>query len=234
MKKKLLEYYLAYQLYIWPIFAGISCILLSLVVIMPQASKIMEQIQTLTKTSQSISKLDSKLKELDSFNEADVKSNVSITLNILPSEKDLISAISQIQFLSSNNNVRVDNITFGSGSTLAQGANSGGFLVKINLSGTVPQIKQFLTSVKAAPRIMKPSSIELSGTRLGSNFQTNLGLVTFFEALPTSIGSIAETVPSLTNEELSLLNRIKESIKKTPIVTLENVSGTQGKIDPFQ
>lgn len=229
----LLKFFERYQLYIWPVFGLIIVLVLSIYVIFPQASDLIQSTQAFSQTSIKVKKLEQKLAALEALNEQGLKLDLGTTLSVLPLDRDYVSSLSQLQILTTANNLRIDDVSFGN-SNIQTNQTTNNFLIRLTILGTVQQIQQLISQLRNSPRIMSVEDISLVGTKGSSPTQAVLTLKTYYQSTPTLLGDISSPIENLSNEDVQLLNQLSQSLQDVPITIEEGVSGLRGKADPFQ
>ncbi|KKQ66428.1 MAG: hypothetical protein US86_C0005G0039 [Candidatus Daviesbacteria bacterium GW2011_GWA2_38_24] len=225
-----------YQIYLWPAAAGIVSVALIVFIAFPQFQQVFGFVSSISELTTTVNNLQEKIKSLSSIDETVYRDNLNLTLRVLPTERDLISVISQIQLLASSTGVRIDGINFSnsaSGEISSAGSGEESFIVSIGISGSPEQFKNFLTKLRTAPRIMKVEGIDISTGRSGVSGQANFTLKTFYQNLPSSLGDVEQPLPTLSAADNETLVRIQQAFKDLPIITTDNAVGAKGKTDPF-
>lgn len=222
-----------YQIYLWPVFAVVVIVLLILLVMFPQVRELLKENAILEETVKKVAVLEKKAKDLQSVDEVKYQSDLDTSLSMVPVEKDLVSALSQIQILTANNNMKVDDVGFSSSSQTATDK-SDNFIVRVTITSTIDQLKTFLDQVKVAPRLMMLDSIALENSKTTGVYQATLGFKTYFQPLPTTLGRIEDPLLTLSTTEQALLQRVANSLRNVPVVSSDRVFGKRGKDDPFR
>lgn len=181
------------------------------------------------------SNLERKLKQLEQINESLINSDLDLTKKILPLERDIISAVSQVQILAANHTLTIDDLLI---SVSPQGEQGGAnkadtFSIKLSLGGDIPNVKTFLNKLRESPRIMRTEIIDLTGSKVEVTYKTDTGLATYYQGLPTSIGGVDAPLQNIDDKDRDTLNKINQNINSLPVLYLQDADGPKGKEDPF-
>lgn len=218
-----------YQLALWPAISIAAVIVLTFFVILPQANQYLAVQKTIQNTNTKAQALNDKKTILEQIDSASYESNLKFLLNILPQDKDLTSAVGQVQQMVNTSNLKIDNISFG-----GIGTNES-FLVRLQISGKLSGIKDFVKRINSGPRIMRLSSIELAGSRVENSYSADISLNSFFAPLPQVLGSVEAPISFVTDKEVEQLKELQKTIKTFPVDSVETKAQTpQGKTDPFK
>lgn len=223
------QFFKKYQIYLIPIIGLIITALLLIFFIIPQInglSTVNDNIQQITQQKILLSK---KTDDLNKVNLESTKEQYQLSLAALPADKNIPSAIAQLQRLSSLNSLQLANLSLGQGGP-ASGVDS--FIIKTEVLGSLDSISNFLNDIKEGPRVMKVSSIEINGGQ-GGIFSASLGISVYYQAQQNILGKIDDPVVLISDSEKSLLENIRNLVQEN----LDNFSATtvvKGKIDPFE
>ncbi len=222
------KYLQKYQLYIIPLIGLLITILLLIFLIIPQIQKLSKANEDLALLSQQQELLNKKITDLQQVNVEDIKNKYQISQLALPADKNIPSAVSQFQQIATQNNVELTSLG------IAPGNPSGGtdyLLFKVEISGNLNQISVFLNSIKEGPRIMKVSSIEISGGLEGT-YQASVSVFVYYQPAQNTLGNLEDPVTPLTPADQALLDDINNKSKTYSF--LENgTSVPRGKLNPF-
>lgn len=228
----ILKFFERFQLYLWPLFGVVTIVFLSWLVILPQAGDLIESTKTFSKTSAGVKKLEQKLAQLESLNEEELKGGFTTALSVLPEDRDYISSLSQLQILTTANNLRIDDVSFGN-SNISTDQKINSFLIRLTVLGTQEQIQQLISQLRNSPRIMSVEDIELVGSKASVPTQVSLTLKTYYQSGVTTLGDISSELKLLSSEDQQLLEELNQSLVDVPITLTEGLTGSTGKSDPF-
>lgn len=225
-------YYQKYQVFIWPFFAVVISVSLVFLVGIPQVKKILEDEKVLAQTNQNYKKLQVKLDILQNIDSAFYQSKINTVLTALPIEKDIPGAVGQVLFLISSTNLRLDGITLShiSDSSLVEDKS---YQIRLELTGSVDNLRNFTQKVRESPRVMKITSLEVAESRGTNQLQATIVLDAYYEPLPTTLGGVDQDLSPLSREEEEIIQKIEAFTRNTPISTGSG-SLIIGKSDPFE
>lgn len=228
--KQIFKFLAPYQLYLWPAMAIILVVLMFVYVIAPQTGKLIHASGTISETSKKAKALEAKASSLELLDEESLRNNLTLSLNVLPPEKDLISALNQIQFLTNSFSLTIKDIGFSNSSS----QESDNFLIHLSVEGTLAQVQGFSGVIKKAPILMTVESIDLSSTDLVT-YSLLIGVKSYFLPLTSMIGSVESPVVSLTDKQSALIAKIKDQLKEIPPLVDDesSIDNVVSKKDPF-
>lgn len=231
--KTLLEnpYLIKYKAFILPALAILISLVLLILVVYPQAVAGFEQQRQVSEIRAKVDFLTKKSEDLAKIDVALYQGNLNTALLAVPQEKDVSGAIGQVLYLVSKNQLSVDSVGFGAA---IEEDGIAAFMIRLEVQGEMQDVKSLIADAGSSPRILKVSGIELSGSRGVTRVQAAIGLSVYFQPLPTVIGKIDQPLISPTPKDLELLAVIKSKINSSPVVNNDDITGLQGKTDPFQ
>lgn len=226
--------YIKYQPVILPAAAGIICLLLLLFVVIPQFAVIQTNQKNLKQIQEKIKFYKQKTASLKNIEPGLYKDNISAALLALPDDRDIPGIIGQIQAQLIQNGLLLDGITFTNPSLIGTDVNN--YLVKIEITGNLEQVKAFISQMQESSRLVRLSQIQLNSFGLKEDkIQANMEFTTFFQPLPQTVTNLDQQVPDLSDNDIRILSKLKESIAKNPYgETIQSPSGLTGKSDPFK
>lgn len=231
--KTLLEnpYLIKYKAFILPALAILISLALLILVVYPQAVAGFEQQRQVSEIRAKVDFLTKKSEDLAKVDTALYQGNLNTALLAVPQEKDVSGAIGQVLYLVSRNQLSVDSVGFGAA---VEEDGIATFMTRLEVQGEMQDVKSLIADAGSSPRILKVSGIELSGSRGVTRVQAAIGLSVYFQPLPTVIGKIDQPLISPTPKDLELLAVIKSKINSSPVVSNDDITGLQGKTDPFR
>lgn len=224
--------YTKYGLFIIPGVSVLTAILISLLVTLPQIFKLIENNNQLNEIKQTITARQAKIAALEQVDLDEYKNNLDNVLYTLPSDKEIASAMNSVLELLSASALRMDNFTLGNNLPTSSGAEA--YVVSLEVSGTIGQVKDLITISSAAPRLIKINGIDLTSSS-GGNVQIGLDVLVFYSPLNALKTSPDTKITLLTDDEKKLLTQIEERIKplKNSPSETTSVESPSGKDDPF-
>lgn len=227
------QFFISHKFIFFPIVIFIMSTFLTTIVIIPN-------IRVLTDASKATEDLkaknqffENKNNILNEVNEKNFKDYINTSFGALPQDLEIPDAINQVLFLLSQNNLQLDAINF---ALSAQDGSVGGtqsFQIKLDVTGDILQIKNFIAGVKKVPRLMKVLSLDIIGGRSLGRAQATIVLAIYFQPLPQNISSVDARVERLSSNDLEILKQIKALSAQTPVSQTPPVDIPKGKQDPF-
>ncbi len=223
-----------YKVYLLPGIAVAITAALFVLVVIPQLIIAYRANVLLSQTKSRVTLLQNKKKALQNIDVNSYQSNLNVALTALPSEQDLPEAFSQLQALIGKNNLQLQDTSFSgaSGSTQTDSSGPQSFQIKMDVSGTVSSIKDFVNSLESAPEVMKITGLDVSGAQEGQTQATVL-ISVYYQSFPTISESVEQPVTPLTQNDISLLSSLQKDAQSVSYVT-SSEQGPRGKSNPFQ
>lgn len=224
-------FYKRYKAFVIPVFALFICVVLLVFLVIPSYFQFFKNNQEIKSISEMKNFYLNKLSALKGVNTTDVTEDLNTSLETLPAEKDIPSAITRIFNLISENKLRLDSISFSQATAAAAGSSS--YSVNLGITGDVNSIKSFISSVKNIPRLMQVSSVDLTTGTNQSLSQVNIAVLVFYQPLEPAKVTPDSKFEVLTQQDKENLLKIKEAFSKSRI-NFEIPASEKGKTDPFQ
>lgn len=217
-----------YKIYILPAVSAIICLGLISLVIVPQVKGLLEAGKKNTELNHRLEVLQTKINALEKTDKSSIRENIKTSLSALPDDKNIPNAITQILYFLNINSLQLESLS-------SSGAGDGESVqIRMDISGNINNLKNFMARLKEAPRIIKIQSLDITGGRVTGNIQASIVLSVFFAQLPDKIGGIEQPVPQVTPQDLEVLSLIKSNAAAFPTITATSSAGVKGKADPFQ
>lgn len=241
MIKKLKEEITRHKLIVFPVFSGLTCILVIVFIIFPHILSIIETNKVLDSTREKNDDLNKKLTILKQIDKVVYTENTKTALLAIPADKNVPEAISQVAFLLTSNNLTLDSMVFSGGSLNEQPSKDvASYRLTLSIAGEVSSLKDFILKIINTPRLMRITKLEVTGGKASGSVQATVTLDVFFQPLPSSIGNIEQPVSVASADELALLTKIKDYQKNIPLLSTPNIDGSsditgpKGKLNPFE
>lgn len=233
-KEKLKELYLKSKFALLPVLAGLSFLIIIILVLVPHFLAYIDIRKQVSGTRSEMAFLEAKAEELQGINESVTQKNLQTVFTVLPSGQDVPQAMTALQNLVQRSGLQLMSAVYvASGVTSSTNTNSFG--LNLTVSGPLEQFKNFLIYLRASPRIFQVQSVDIRFQRDSTNAEFEVPIRTFFSSEPGSIGSINRPLPRLTGEEESLLSRLAAAVGDTDVsVATTSAAVPLGKSDPFQ
>lgn len=190
--------------------------------------------------------LENKAKELADFNKAELDQQLSAAEQLLPSKKEVFLVIAQIERTASANGILINKIDAAPGSVgletatevvtapvsqLGQQAFDASVIpIKISLTGDYRSFLQFVRSLLSLSRVVGIGDLTLSASGESSQLRVGMTVNSYWQPLPSQLGSIESPVQELTQQEKDLLSDVQLEVF---VPTPELPPVTTGKSDIF-
>lgn len=215
---------------ILPVITLISCVGILLFVLIPQFQEYFKVNELIQETEVKTQNLSTKSQILRQVSEEEYTQSLKTALLSLPVEKDYITALSQVQTLADEANVQLTGISILD--IPSPGAGEQNFQIKIVTSSNIESIKQFISLINQAPRVMKVSGIELTGGKNASSYQSQLTVTSYYTPLVKEAISLDKPIIALSDQEISLLDNLTKEVTALP--DFSSSSNVATKPDPFE
>lgn len=214
-----------YRKFAFPIISLIVSIVVLFAVVIPQSIELFNNQATLNDLQTQTDNLDSKIAALGTISTPEFESNLNTVTTALPISKDYIDSTSYIQDALDKSKVTLTGLSF-SEVTPTGGIES--YKVKVDLSGSLTTINQFLTLINRSPRTMRVARIELNSGSV--NFDVTVYVSAYYAPIQKQNLSLTQPVVALTNQELEQILQLEKNLKAdSPRTSTQQV----GRLDPF-
>jgi Tfp pilus assembly protein PilO len=220
--------------------------------VVPFVRKTIDMNTQLNSVSAEVDVLKNKVSVLQSIDEVSMRSSVQVLLSAVPSDKSISTLLGTLDGLSAKSGVAAGNFSLSKlGSLATESAQRlsadeqavGGNIVPftVNISGTLEQIRGFLTTSVSVRRILRVRTIDVSfpkteseSTAAASIASATLGMDTFYSPLPSAIGSVSQPLTALTSLDDDMIAKVSGMQLLVPLYTpLPSPAGGPAKADPF-
>jgi Tfp pilus assembly protein PilO len=224
--------YLKYGVFLIPFVTLLVALIILLLITIPQSFKLIENNQVLAEIKQKKVDYQTKISTLNKVDTEEYKANLNDVLYLLPTDKDIPSAINSILDVLSSSGLTLTNFSLGTATPAKNGAES--FAVNIDISGNITQLKNFIELTSKSSRLMKITDLSINNST-GQEIQSSIDLIVFYAPLDTSVKTSAEQkISLLTEDDQKLLADIKQYISNVASVSDQTIINTPtGKNDPF-
>lgn len=234
---KLKEVYLHNKYIVLPIFVGISSVIILTLVIIPQLLSYFNTRSQLVDTQKRFSELETKALELKNIDEEGLKSDLQIAFTVLPIEKDVLSALANMQALVAQAGLEL--VDTGFSTSQKQAGSKGSFQLNVTVLGPISSLRNFLIRLQDSPQIFQVKSINVHFQKEGSLVEAEIPVDVFYQAPLSVVGTSGQPVSYLSEEERKLLAKLSTVVAQfaLPVVSGIEASGTAiplGRPDPFE
>lgn len=208
-----------YRFLTLPPLVGLIILILTLTLLLPKISQILETRQSLTQEKIRLSKLTQKVADLEGLDEVELSAKASLMLSSLPAEKDVPRILATLKDLGSQTGVTLESIKVAPGelSTISAQPETKGPPVlsfKASVRGIMEGMKSFLDQVESAIPIMQITEVSLDKSE--GDVRADISLDTYFSPLPKVLGVHETPVAKITPREEFLYQKIARFT--TPLV----------------
>jgi Tfp pilus assembly protein PilO len=209
----------------------VVALLIASLITIPQFLKLFETFRTIEELNTKKAFYQRKISELESLDIVGYRKDLETALIALPVDKDITGITGELLVALSGSGMSLGGITFGSDTPGSEKVQE--YTLKMDVTGSSDNLRNFLERVKLSPRIIKLESIDVSRGK-GNLLAASLGFVTLYQQLPQHIGAVDENVPQIATTDLQVLADIEAKIKSLPQISPTEASTSAiGKLDPF-
>lgn len=222
-----------------PFISILIVIILIPLQILPTIQKIANFRNEINISSTRKSQMQQKLTILTSENSDSLQSMLIKVNQAIPSAKEIPSIFSSINNLASATSVSIEQIQVNVGEVSTSSTSSVLFKTSSNsvdfqtsISGTFPQVKDFLSKLEKTNRIFRIRSISFRQQEKTGVLATNanINLIAYFQALPSTIGKVEDPINQLSVQEKNNIGVLAD-VLDTQDVNLPSLP--MGKPNPF-
>jgi len=224
------------------LFPGVVVVLISLsgmLVLKPQLTSFFDLRKDLAEQKKELAALSQKEAVLEGYDQNELQNRANFALKVLPAEKDSPLVLVTVRSLIYEHNLTLSDLTIGVGSLGTESAKLKtkaeekegvpSFSLSLSFSGALTDLYDFLTAIESTFPLMRLE--ELSFSREGHSIEANLELVSYYLALPQSLGKTDREIIPVTSEEEEVYLEINQYSSPEGGVFLPPV--TSGKENPF-
>lgn len=224
-------FFLKHRHLIVPGIVLVLALLIVSLITVPQFLKLFETFRTIDELNAKKAFYQKKIAGLGSLDLALYRKDLETALIALPVDKDITGVTGELLVALSGSGMSLGGVTFAADSPGSEKVQE--YTIKMEVTGSEDNLRNFLERVKLTPRIIKLESIEI-GRGKGNLISASLGFITLYQQLPQHIGSVDEDLPQITTADLQILTDIDAKIKALPkVTTVEASTSATGKLDPF-
>lgn len=222
-----------YRMLLVPVVVLVLATAVIILITVPQIIKLFNTYKTIEELGQKRIFYQKKALELESMKIEDFRKDLDTALVALPVDKDIPGVMGEILVALGGSGMGLDGITFSSAPP--ESDKVAEYAITITATGTEASLLNFFERVSLTPRLIRLATVKID---TGTNGSLNAGLTfaTFYQLLPTNIGSIDEDVPKIDTKDTQLLTDIEAKLRQFPKVSSQQAASrtTTGKVDPFR
>lgn len=213
-----------------PSFAILAALAIAYFVVWPKFQEVM-QIKSSNKDLVALNAtLSQKADALERLNKSELTSDYALADQMLPSDKEVFLLLRQIEVTATSNGVVLSSLTLtpgqvGTGSATAKanapapppsnsaaaaGADVVEIPVTLSISSDYRSLISFLSNIFAEPRVVNINNISSAASGTGT-VSTSISLTSYWQSLPTTLGSIDSPISNLTSQEIARLKKAENS-----------------------
>ncbi|MBI2020287.1 type 4a pilus biogenesis protein PilO [Candidatus Daviesbacteria bacterium] len=227
-KEALGKFYYAYRLYIFPLVIGLSCIILIILVIYPQISKLISNRKVEGELKDKTILLEAKAEQLESFDAQALSKRVDYVLSSYPAEKDFATTVGLIPQIAANSGFSVTSLNFASSSSEGE----KNYRVSLDVIGPGSLIDTFVSDIESSARLMRVSNLEISAGRSGDEINATIGIDVLYSSLPAEFGTVDTPLPEFSAKDEDVIAKLAQTAPAVATVFIS--SGPKGKTNPFE
>lgn len=224
------EFYLKYKIFVIPFIVSLVCLIIIIFVIIPQILEFFSEREKIRIVMNRIDLLNNKAIELGKIDETKLKQDLTTTLIVMPTDRDIPQAMAVLENLITKSNLSLKSTSYGASST-SGGPNS--FSLTVSLVGSVASTRFFLNSLSEGSRIFNVESISLRLQPQGSDVSVDIPLNVFYQSVPTKTLTLDQPVAKIDTKEDNLINNLSKFTLQQPS-SATTAAIPVGKADPFQ
>lgn len=236
-KEEIIKFYTQNKVVIFPVLAGISSLLIIMLVIYPTLSGFLSGNQKLKDLHRQSQALAAKATELANLDQTALTSNLTVSTLALPTDQDYASAIGTVQALSSAAAYTITSVQIIPNLPAGFSSKIPGFTLKVEILGPRATLNTYLSALESSLRVMRVAGFEVNPAKTGDTINVVVNLAVFYSPHPSSLGSADTPLPQITNEEKTVianLARANSIINQSQGLPAGPSSTTKGKLDPFE
>lgn len=218
---------LDYRKLAFPVVSVLVSAVVIFLVVLPQIIQLINNQKILNDLNTQVDNLDSKIAALSSISTPEYETNLNIVTKALPGSKDYIDSTPYIQDAIDKSKVQLTGLSFSE--SPATGALSA-YQIKVDITGNLLQLNQFLSQINRSVRVIRVSKIDITSGSSGGDLSATISILAYYSAVKKPNLSISQPVINLSEQEQSELIKLDKSLKTQDVKT---PTGQVGRSDPF-
>lgn len=228
MFKSLPKEFLLFKQFILPILTIFTVIVLSANFLIPKLYQAQEILEQKEKEAKLLIKIENKAKKLNTLANSSLKFDYEKMEAVLPSDKDGLYIIFSLTKLENDNKVKLEGLSLNPGkldstpsATTVIKKTENKLINNIDLNliviGSQDQVLIFLDKLTTITPLFNINSVNFFPH--GDQSRLSIGISTYYQPLPKSIGKYDSSLPELTMEQQNAFNLVKNF--QMPETTIE-------------
>jgi hypothetical protein len=176
----------------------------------PRVKVVLEGQEALKREKEKIARLEAKIADLESLNDYELSERANLTLKAVSEEKNVFGVLLTLRDQANENQLVIKKISVNPGevseATASATKNSGEIEFKLEVEGSVENIKEFFNKIQKFLPLMSASNLKMNFSE--GNAAIDFVLKGYYLALPKTLGKIDDPLPKLTSEEEKILSEI--------------------------
>lgn len=222
-----------YRMLLVPLVVFVLAAVVTILITIPQVINLLNTYKTIEELGQKKIFFQKKASELEGMNIEDFRKDLDTALVALPVDKDIPGVMGEILVALGGSGMELNGITFSN--SPPESDKVAEYAITITAAGTETSLLNFFERVALTPRLIRLTSVNVDAGTKGT-LSATLTFATFYQLLPTGIGSIDENIPVINTKDTQLLADIRAKLRQIPKITSQQAASTTatGKVDPFR
>lgn len=217
--------YSDYKPYLIPVFTILSCVLIFLIFILPQANEFFRSRQIVATELEKLNTLRGSLNTLQGTSDEELDDRVGILTSALPAEKNFEAVLNALSYSANVSGVILGDFDFSVGSITdaPEAIQEFPFLdIELNLAGGVESISAFLDTLSKTLPISRVTKIAISQN------DSTVNIAFYYKPLPNVSFNENTVISPVTKEGENILNELEEYVNPSsspvPLFTAEEAT----------
>lgn len=197
------------------------CIVGVVVGVIPAVGKIEEQISAAKSLKEDTVSLSKKLSVLTAIDDQTVRTQLATVLSAVPADRSYPTIFETVEGVAAQTGVSVKtlNITGGGAIATSSGAKATAEEKKlgtrtvpfsVSVEGSLSNLEQFITLAPKVRRLLRIRVFSISYPKDDRPVNITIEMDGFYMPLPTTIGNVKATLPSLTDSDVSVIDKLSQ------------------------
>lgn len=197
------------------------CIIAVIVGVLPAIQKVRELIDTSRTLNDDTAALSKKLTVLNGIDDVSVREQLGIVLSAVPADRSYPTIFETVEVVAQQTGVSIKSMNITGGATIA--TSSAGKVTadekkigtrtvafSVSVEGTLDNLKQFITLAPKVRRLLRIKVFSINFPKDDRPVNITLTMDAFYEPLPTSIGTAKTILPTLTDGDVAVIDKLSQ------------------------